>query len=384
MLDLITGFATYVVPFIIVLSFVVFFHEFGHFLVGRWCGVKVETFSMGFGPELFAFVDRYGTRWRIAAIPLGGYVKFLGDANAASAPDQSGALVLSEEERRLTFFAQPVWKRAAIVFAGPFANFVLAIVIYTLLFGTYGRTLLAPRVGGVAQGAVAEAAGFRAGDLIVSIDGAPIDSFAKVQEIVSGAAGQTLTVVVRRDRQDVTLSVTPAWKDVEGPLGKTRIGMIGLHASTDRADMREEHYNFIQAAGLAVDETWALSARTFSYVGGLLTGRESADQLSGPIGIAQVSGKMAQAITKVGLWPFGNLIALLSISIGMLNLMPIPLLDGGHLLFLGIEALQGRALNERTQEYAFRVGLAVVCTLMVFSTYNDIARLVRRFAGGGS
>ncbi len=384
MLELLTTFATYVVPFVIVLSFVVFFHEFGHFIVGRWCGVKVDAFSMGFGPELFALVDRYGTRWRIAAIPLGGYVKFHGDANAASVPDQSGLQSMPEEDRRLTFLAQPVWKRAAIVFAGPFANFVLAIVIYTALFATYGRTVLAPRVGGVAPGAVAEAAGFRPGDLVLTIDGEPIDSFTKIQEIVSGSADKPLTIVVRRNKDDVTLNVTPAWREIEGPLGKTRVGMIGLHASTDRADIREEHYGLADSAGLALNETWTLSARTFSYMGRLLTGRESADQLSGPIGIAQVSGKMAQAITTAGLWPFGNLIALLSISIGLLNLMPVPLLDGGHLLFLGIEGLRGRALNERMQEYAFRVGLAMVCTLMIFSTYNDIARLVRRFAGGGS
>jgi regulator of sigma E protease len=379
--DFVTGFATYIVPFVVVLSFVVFFHEFGHFIIGRWCGVKVDAFSMGFGPELFAFEDRYGTRWRIAAIPLGGYVRFHGDANAASAPVGADAPVMTEAERKVTFFSQPVWKRAAIIVAGPLANFLLAIVIYTALFSTYGRTILSPRVGSVVEGGAAQEAGFKPGDLVLSIDGVPIESFAKMQEIISGSAGKSVTVVVRRNAEDVTLTATPRLREVEGPLGKARLGMLGLHASNNPGDTRQEHYTVLHSARLATEETWSISAQTFRYLGGLLTGRESADQLSGPIGIAQVSGQMAKAITKVGLWPFFNLIALLSVSIGLLNLLPVPLLDGGHLVFLGIEALRGRALNDRMQEYAFRLGLAVVGALMIFSTYNDIARLVRRFTG---
>jgi regulator of sigma E protease len=379
---------TYVVPFIVVLSLVVFIHEFGHFIVGRWCGVMVDAFSIGFGPELWARVDRHGTRWRIAAIPLGGYVKFHGDANGASAPDPEQFDAMPAQERAVTFHGQKVWKRAAIVFAGPFANFVLAIAIYTGLFSYYGRTILLPRVAGVVEGGAGQAAGFLAGDVVLTIDGAAIDSFTRIQEIVSISAGKSLNFVVRRQdkdgAKDVAMPATPAWREVEGPLGKTRIGMLGLHASKDPADMRQESYGPIDSFGLALDETWAVIDRTYVYLGGLITGRESADQLSGPIGIAQVSGQMAQAIAKVGLWPMLNLIAILSISIGLLNLMPVPLLDGGHLLFFGIEALRGRALNERTQEFAFRIGLAMVCTLMVFSTYNDIARLIRKFAGAGS
>lgn len=384
MLDMLMTFATYVIPFVFVLSIVVFIHEFGHFIVGRWCGVQVDAFSIGFGPELFARVDRRGTRWRVAAIPLGGYVKFHGDANAASGPDAESVEAMPAAERAVTFAAQPVWKRSAIVFAGPFANFILAIVIFTGMFSIYGRITLAPRVGSLVAGGAGESAGFQTGDLVLSIDGVAIPTFAKMQEIVASSAETKLVFVVRRGERDVTIEATPALKDVESAAGKVRIGMLGLKASTSPADMHEERYGPVASVGAAVDETWQIVRRTGVYIGGLMTGRERADQLSGPIGIAQISGHMAQAAPKVGLGPFLNLIAILSVSIGLLNLLPVPLLDGGHLLFFGIEAIRGRALNDRAQEVAFRLGLAMVGTLMIFSTYNDIARLIQRLAGGSS
>ncbi len=384
MLDLLTTVAFYIVPFVVVLSVVVFFHEFGHFIVGRWCGVQVDAFSIGFGPELFARVDRHGTRWRVAAIPLGGYVKFHGDANAASAPDAESVESMPEAERAVTFAAQPVWERAAIVFAGPFANFILAIAIFAALFSFYGRTVLTPRIGSVVAGGAGEKAGFMPGDLVLTIDGVGIPSFAKVQEIVSVSADAQLHFVVRRGDRDVSIAATPAWKEVEGGAGKVRIGMLGLKASTAPADVRTERYGPVEAIGAGVSETWQVVRRTGSYIGGLIAGRERADQLSGPIGIAELSGNMAQAAAKVGLAPFFNLIAILSVSVGLLNLMPVPLLDGGHLLFFGIEAIRGRALNERAQEIAFRVGLAMVGTLMIFSTYNDLSRLIQRLTGGAS
>jgi len=383
-LDLLMTFATYVIPFVIVLSVVVFIHEYGHFIVGRWCGVQVDAFSIGFGPELWARVDRHGTRWRVAAIPLGGYVKFHGDANGASVPDPDAVEAMPAAERAVTFAAQPVWKRAAIVFAGPFANFLLAIAIFAGLFAFYGRTVLAPRIGSVVAGGAGEAAGFMPGDLVLTIDGTQIDTFGKMQEIVSVSADTKLVFVVRRSDRDVTIGATPAWREVESAAGKVRIGMLGLKASTAAADVHEERYGPVQSLGMALEETWQVVHRTGTYVGGLISGRESADQLSGPIGIAQISGQMAQAATKVGLAPFLNLIAILSVSIGLLNLMPVPLLDGGHLLFFGIEAARGRALNERAQEVAFRIGLAMVGMLMIFSTYNDIARLIQRLAGAAS
>ncbi|WP_424363801.1 M50 family metallopeptidase [Methylocystis parvus] len=377
-------FATYVIPFVIVLSVVVFIHEYGHFIVGRWCGVRVDAFSIGFGPELWARMDRHGTRWRIAAIPLGGYVKFHGDANGASVPDPDAVEAMPAAERAVTFAAQPVWKRSAIVFAGPFANFLLAIAIFTGMFAYYGRTVLTPRIGSVVEGGAGQAAGFMPGDLVVTIDGAPIPTFSKMQEIVSVSADTKLVFVVRRNDRDVAITATPAWREVDSAAGKMRIGMLGLKASTAPADVHEERFGPVQSLGMALDETWQVVHRTGTYVGGLISGRESADQLSGPIGIAQISGQMAQAATKVGLAPFLNLIAILSVSIGLLNLMPVPLLDGGHLLFFSIEAVRGQALNERAQEVAFRIGLAMVGMLMIFSTYNDIARLIQRLTGASS
>ncbi len=376
-------FALYIFPFVLVLSVVVFVHEYGHFIVGRWCGVQVDAFSIGFGPELWSRVDKLGTRWRVAAIPLGGYVKFHGDANGASVPDPDAVDAMPAEERAVTFAAQPVWKRSAIVFAGPFANFVLAVAIFTALFGFYGRTSLAPRIGSLTAGGAGQAAGFQPGDLVRSIDGAPISTFSDMQEVVSVSAEKKLVFVVRRNDVDVTIDAVPAWREVESAVGKVRIGMLGLQASTAPADVHQERYGPVAAVGMAMQETWSVVHRTGAYVGGIVTGRESADQLSGPIGIAQMSGQMAKAAPKVGMGPFLNLIAILSVSIGLLNLMPVPLLDGGHLLFFGIEAARGRALNERAQEFAFRVGLAMVLSLMLFSTYNDIARLIQRLTAAG-
>lgn len=384
-MDLLINFAVYVIPFVIVLGVVVFVHEFGHFIVGRWCGVKVDAFSIGFGPELLSRVDRQGTRWRVAAIPLGGYVKFHGDANGASVPDPEAVRSMPAAERAVTFAAQPVWKRSAIVFAGPFFNFLLAIAIFAVLFTIQGRTVLMPRVGAVNPGGAGEAAGFKKGDLILTIDGKPIDAFSEMQEIVSASAEKSLTIVVRRSEGEATLHATPAWREVESAVGKVRIGMLGIQASKEPGDVREERFGPIAATGLAIEETWQVVSRTGAYIGGLITGRENADQLSGPIGIAQMSGQMVKAAPKVGLAPFMSLIAILSVSVGLLNLMPVPLLDGGHLMFFAIEAARGgRALNERAQEMAFRIGLAMVVSLMIFSTYNDIARLIQRLAGSGS
>jgi len=375
------SFLSYLIPFLIVLGVVVFVHEFGHFIVGRWCGVKVDAFSLGFGPELFAFEDSKGTRWRIAAIPLGGFVKFHGDANGASMPDPDQLDKMSAAERSVTFYGQNVWKRAAIVFAGPAANFLLAISLYTAFFAANGQIIHIPKVATVMPGTAAEEAGFRSGDIVLSIDGAEIPSFDKLFETVQVSAGKALIFKVLRDGAETELTATPRLHVTETLLGKAKTGLLGVQASADPADLRHERYGLVDSLGLAVDETWNVVARTYHYVARLAAGRESADQLSGPIGIAQVSGQMAQAISTVGVWPFFNLIAILSVSIGLLNLMPVPLLDGGHLAFFAIEALRGRALNERTQEYAFRVGLAMVCSLMLFSTYNDVARLIRKFAG---
>jgi regulator of sigma E protease len=358
-----------VVPFVFVMTVVVFFHEMGHFLVGRWCGVKVDAFSIGFGPELFGRVDRHGTRWRVAAVPLGGYVKFHGDINAASVGETG--VRMTEAERATTFGAQPVWERAAVVAAGPIANFLLALVILTAIFYAEGRSILLPRVASVQADSAAAKAGFAPGDVIASIDGRPVDSFLDMQKIVSASSGVPLAFGVERGGQGVSLVATPERREVKGPLGTSSIGVLGVGASTDPADVRHEPMGLGASMSEAAGDTWFVIDRTASYVGGLLVGREKPDQLSGPIGVAGVAGQVA----RVGIVPLFNLIAILSISIGLINLVPVPLLDGGHLLYFAFEALRGRPMSLGAQEFGFKVGLALVAMLMIFATYNDIAHI---------
>lgn len=357
------------VPFVFVMTVVVFFHELGHFLVGRWCGVQVDVFSIGFGPELFARTDRHGTRWRVAAIPLGGYVKFHGDMNAASAGPSDAIAAMPEAERARTFTAQPVYERAAVVAAGPIANFILALVILSGLFYVEGRSILLPRVASVVAGSAAEKAGFAAGDVVHSIDGRPIDSFVDMQKIVSVSSGVPLSFGIERGGQDLSLIGTPERRDVKNPLGTSNTGVLGVSASTDPADVRNVRLGLGASVVEAAHETWFVIDRTASYIGGLVIGREKPDQLSGPIGVAGVAGQVA----KIGIGPLFNLIAILSISIGLINLVPVPLLDGGHLLYFAFEALRGKPMSVGAQEFGFKVGLALVSMLMIFATYNDIS-----------
>jgi regulator of sigma E protease len=362
----------YLVPFLFVLSLVVFFHELGHFLVARWCGVRILVFSIGFGPELAGFNDRHGTRWKISAIPLGGFVKFFGDDNVASAPSGARPADIDESERERSFVFQPVRKRAAIVVAGPLANFVLAIVIFAAIFALYGKQTMSARVDNVQQDSAAAAAGFQPGDLVTAINGEAIESFADMQRIVSESAGETLAVTVERNGAPVVLKATPALKEVKDNFGNVRhIGILGISRSMAAGDLKFEPVPAPQALWLGVKETWFVVDRTLSYLGGVIVGREPADQLGGPIRIAQMSGQVA----TIGFVALIHLAAVLSVSIGLLNLFPIPLLDGGHLLFYGIEALRGRPLSERAQEVGFRIGLAIVLMLMIFATFNDIVHL---------
>jgi regulator of sigma E protease len=362
----------YLIPFLIVLTVVVFVHELGHFLVGRWCGVGVNAFSIGFGPELFGWNDRHGTRWKLSAIPLGGYVKFAGDTNGASVPDPAALAQMSAAERAVSFHHKSVAKRAAIVAAGPIANFILAIAIFSAITYVNGRQILAPRVEAIQPGSAAERAGFQPGDLVLSINGRSIASFTDMQRIVSASADDTLTVKVERDGHEVTLSAVPDLRETETPFGKQRIGLLGLQASRAAEDFRSVTYGPIESIRLGAMETWYVVDRTFTYIGRLVVGRESADQLSGPIRIAQVSGQVA---SFGGISALTSLVAVLSVSIGLINLFPVPLLDGGHLMFYVIEALRGRPLSERAQEIGFRIGLAIVVMLMLFATWNDIVHI---------
>ena len=366
------GLVGYVVPFLFVLTIVVFFHELGHFLMARWCGIKVLVFSVGFGPEIAGFYDGYGTRWKISAIPLGGYVKFFGDENAASVPDQSAATGMTEAEKKDSFQFQPVRSRALVVAAGPVANFLLAIAIFAGIFMTVGKQTTSARVDTVQPGSAAQTAGFKPGDLVLTINGEKIESFSDMQRIVSISAGAPLTVEVERDNAQVTLKAVPQLKEIKDNFGNVhRLGVLGISRSMAPGDIKTERAPPLRAVVMGAQETWFVVDRTLSYISGVFTGREAADQLGGPIRIAQVSGQVATA----GFAPLIHLTAVLSVSIGLLNLFPIPLLDGGHLLFYAIETIRGRPLSERAQEVGFRIGLAIVLMLMIFATFNDILHL---------
>ncbi len=366
------GVVGYIIPFLFVLSLVVFFHELGHFLIARWCGVRILVFSIGFGPEIIGFNDRYGTRWKISAIPLGGFVKFFGDDNAASAPDTARLASMDARERSQSFAFQSVAKRAAIVVAGPLANFLLAIVIFAGVFMLYGKQTMSARVDSVQPGSAAAEAGFIPGDIVVAIDGRAIDNFADMQRLVGASAGEVLDITVDRDGVQQVLKATPALKEVKDNFGNVqRVGILGISRSMAPEDLKLHPVAPPQAIWMSVQETWSVIDRTLGYIGGVIAGREAANQLGGPIRIAQMSGQVA----SFGFVPLIQLAAVLSVSIGLLNLFPIPLLDGGHLLFYLIEGVRGRPLSERAQEVGFRIGLAIVLMLMIFATFNDIVHL---------
>jgi regulator of sigma E protease len=362
----------WVLPTLFGLSVVIFFHELGHFLVARWCGVRVMVFSIGFGPELLGLTDRHGTRWKIAAIPLGGYVKFFGDENAASVPDQSAVAGMSAEERRVSFFHKPVWQRAAIVAAGPIANFILAIVIFAAVFTMYGNPSTTARVDAVQPDSAAAQAGIQAGDVVLLIDGRKVNNFADMQRIVSTNAGRTLEFKIDRGGTPVTLQATPALtRGKDGSGNKFCQAILGVSRSMTPEDVKTDAVDPLTALWLGAEKTWLIIDQTFSWIVGMFAGRQCVDQLGGPIRIAQISGQVATQ----GFVPILGLAGLLSVSIGLLNLFPVPLLDGGHLLFYAIEAIRGRPLSERAQEIGFRIGLALVLMLMIFATFNDIIHL---------
>ena len=360
-------------PFLFVLTVVVFFHELGHFLIARWCGIGVETFSVGFGRELIGWTDRQGTRWKVSLIPLGGYVKFEGDSDETSTPDQETIDQMTEAERARSFHTKPLWARSAVVAGGPIANFILAIVIFSAVFAINGRQLTAPIVDKVNPGSAAEEAGLKTGDRVVSIDGAPIESFLDLQRIVSTSADLPLKIDIDRGGEVLTLDAIPKRQELTDRFGnKQSIGVLGVSRSLSEGDIVYKTYSLPEAVVAGTQETWFVMERTVIFIGGLFTGRESVEQLGGPIRIAQVSGQVA----TLGFLALINLAALLSVSIGLLNLFPIPILDGGRLVFYGFEAVLGRPLSARTQDIGFRIGFAVVIMLMIFATWNDTARLL--------
>lgn len=370
MLQLILG---YIVPFLLVLTLLVFVHEMGHYLIGRWSGIRILTFAVGFGPELAGYTDRQGTRWKICAIPLGGYVKFFGDEDAASTPDYERLASYSEAERDRTFLGAKLWKRAATVAAGPIANFLLAIAIFAVLFSIYGKPVADPVVSEVKENSAAASAGVKPGDLLVSIDGNAVTTFDDVRRYVSVRPEMPITIQVKRDEQLLDLTMVPQRTEITDQFGnKMELGIIGILTNQESGNFRVKTFGPLEAVGQGAIESWHIITGTFDYLANLVTGRMKADQLGGPIRVAQASGQMA----TIGVAAVLQLAAVLSVSIGLLNLMPVPVLDGGHLMFYAVEAVRGKPVGPGTQDIAFRIGFAMILMLMVFATWNDISLLL--------
>ncbi len=363
---------TDIVPYVLVLTSIVFVHEMGHFLVGRWCGVKVDAFSIGIGPELYGFDDKHGTHWRLAAYPIGGYVKFHGDANGASVPDNEGVAAMSRQERSVTLQGQPVWKRALVVVAGPAVNFIFAILLFSGMFYISGRNELPAIIANVAKASAAAVAGFQQGDKITAIGNVKINDFNDVQRIIMNNANVPLGVTVMRQGHALLLHVTPAAVVIKSSLGDQTIGRIGIQNDASPTAWRHISYSLPGALRAGSSETWYWVANTGTALKRIVTGHASASQISGPIRIGALAGKMARSSFDSLL----SLMAILSVSIGLMNLLPIPMLDGGHLLFYAYEAVFRRPMSERVQEYGFRFGLATVAAMMIFAISNDILQML--------
>jgi regulator of sigma E protease len=372
----------YPLAFVVVLSVVVFVHEFGHFRVARWCGVAIDTFSIGFGKTILGWRDHKGVQWKVGALPLGGYVKFTDDADAMS----TGPREAIEDPEQLAaarakglFHAQPLVKRAAVVAAGPLTNFVFSIFAFALLIFISGRDIA--RVDNVRPGTPAAQAGLATGDVITAIDGQRVKDFQDLQRIVSPSLGRTLTFEVTRNGAARVVHLTP----ISNP-DHPQVAAIGVeHTSSFE---RRQRIGPLEAIADGAEQTWAMVAQTGAYIADVFRGRASANQIAGPAGIFMVSGQVASdalAVPDVSIWQrieylllsLLNLAAILSVAVGIVNLLPIPILDGGHLLFYGIEGLRGgRPLPPAAQEWAYRAGFAVMASLFLFATWNDISRLL--------
>jgi regulator of sigma E protease len=365
-MEFFTGIWTYVVPFILVLTVLVFVHEMGHYLAARRCGVRVEVFSIGFGPEICGINDKTGTRWKLSAIPFGGYVRMFGER---SPEENDEAPNYSEADLSVSFFNKTLRQRAWIVFAGPLANFVFAIVVLAGLFSILGQPFTPADVGAVIQGSAADKAGLKPRDVFVRIGATVIERFEQVRQIVQLSPGKPLEIVVRREGKELTVTAVPSAVQ-ETRFGSTQtIGRLGVSRPT--GDMVFVRYDPFTAIWKAGGHTVFLTGNILDALGQMIAGNRTAKELGGPIRIAQISGNMAQA----GIVTLIQFAAILSINLGLINLFPIPLLDGGHLVFYGIEAVRGRALGDRTMGYTLNVGMAFILCLTLFVTWNDLVQL---------
>ena len=368
MFEFIYWLLSYVVPFLAVLTVIVFVHEMGHYLVARWNGVAIQAFSIGFGRELIGWNDKHGTRWRISAIPLGGYVRFVGDMNAASTPDNDAIANADPELAPRLFANKNVWQRISVVAAGPIANVILTfLILYALLLG-YGRYNVPPVVGEVIAGSVAEAAGLQSGDVITAVDGYAVRGFEDFQRFVATSPDRQVTLELERNGTPQILNLTPESTEVEDRFGNMqRIGRIGVSRDVADTDLTLYRPGPVEAVGMTFEEIRFIVQRTGAFLGDFFVGRGDIEQLGGPVKVAKVSGEVA----TLGVIALINLMALLSLNIGIFNLLPVPMLDGGHLLYYLVEAVRGRPLSMKVQEIGFRFGFALVLALMVFTLFND-------------
>jgi regulator of sigma E protease len=348
-----------VAAFVVVLGVLVFFHELGHYLAARWRGVRVETFSVGFGRSIASWHDRHGTQWRISWLPLGGYVKMHGQER----PEEVSEEVRAAWKHGETFHEKSVLSRAIVVAAGPAANFVLAMVLFSALFMVMGRPVTSPVVGEVLADGAAARAGMLKDDRIEAIQGEPIHSFEDIQRIVTAHPLQTMTVTVKRDGADKDLAVTTEAREVKGQ----QIGLLGIRGGT----IDYEPVGIGGAILGGVEQTWTVTAETFGGLTQMISGQRGTDDLGGPLRIAQLSGQVA----LLGVSSLIGFIAVLSVNLGLINLFPIPVLDGGHLLFFLVEAVLGRPLPRRAQEFSFRAGIALLASLFIFATWNDLSHI---------
>jgi regulator of sigma E protease len=356
-------------PFLIILTIVVFVHEMGHYLVGRWCGIGVKAFSIGFGPEIFALTDKRGTRWRFALIPLGGYVKFVGDMSGAGQVDKAAMDQMSEIDKKRSFHTQALWKRALTVFAGPFANFILTVVIFSVFISMNGKFISDPIIETIMPDSAAQTAGFKEGDLFVSLNDKPIVVFGDVQKYISRNPDQEITFKIKRDGEEQIIKATPTRTEIKDPLGNTiTMPLLGVKISTDKENFRKITFSPLEAVSQAVYDSVQIMADTGLFVTRLVKGREDKCQLGGPIKIAKITGQASQK----GIDWLIHLIAMLSIGVGFLNLLPIPPLDGGHLVLYGIEAVVRRPVSAKVQDWVFRIGTGLVLSFTAFVFLNDL------------
>lgn len=369
MIDFVIWLFSYIVPFLIVLSIIVFVHEMGHYLVARWNDVAIETFSIGFGPEVFGFNDRQGTRWRLSAIPLGGYVRFTGDMNAASMPDSEADQKYPPSMRPRLFLNKSVWQRMAVVVAGPVANVIFTfVVLYCLLIGL-GRYTIPAIVETVVDNSPAAAAGFESGDRVLSVDGYTVRGFSDFQRLVATSPGRPVLVVVDRLGRELEFTLVPEPVETTDQFGNpAKVGRVGIARTTSAEQYEFYRPNPVEAISMTAEEIGFIIQRTGAFLGDFFVGRGDLDQLGGPVKVAKVSGEVA----TLGIFALINLTALLSLNIGLFNLLPIPMLDGGHLIFYIFEAIMKKPLSPRVQEGAFRVGLLLVLGLTIFTFVNDL------------